>query len=334
MKEVPSITFRFLQEGKKMNEDYAIKDTVKDSVKDSEKEDIIDALKNDGENPVNSKPFSFYFNLSIKYFILSAIAITLFFPFILAFFGTFKSNAEITLWPPKILPSKWLWENWLITWKTDLGRGGTFPRWLFNTAFLSIIIATLQVVFCSLAGYAFARLRFRGKEIIFTFMISSMMLPGVVTLVPKYVMMAKLKLINTYWSLILPGAVEAFGIFLLTQYFKSIPHELEEACMIDGASYFRIYRTVVLPLSRPALLTLYILKFQAMWNNFLDPLLYLNRVNMWTLTVALMTFQQQYKAQWNLTLVGAMFNAIPVLVIFFFFSRYYIEGVSYSGLKT
>ncbi len=283
-------------------------------------------------NP-RKKPVSHYLDLGFRYLLLTLISLLLFFPFLLAFFGTLKSNAEITAWPPRILPSHWLWINWLKTWETDLGRGGTFPRWIFNTAFLSIIIASLQVAFCSMAAYAFARLKFRGKELIFTFMISSMMLPGVVTLVPKYVMMAKLKLINTYWSLILPGAVEAFGIFLLTQYFKSIPHELEEACMIDGANYFKIYKTVVLPLSRPALLTLYILKFQATWNNFLDPLLYLNRVNMWTLNVALMTFQQQYKAQWNLTLVGAMFNAIPILLIFFFFSKYYIEGVAFSGLK-
>ncbi len=295
------------------------------------KENVLTINRN--INEPKGKPPVYYIKLGFKYLLLVLISLLLFFPFILAFFGTLKSNAEITAWPPKVLPSHWLWINWVKTWKTDLGRGGTFPRWIFNTAFLSVVIASLQVVFCSMAAYAFARLRFRGKELIFTFMISSMMLPGVVTLVPKYVMMAKLKLINTYWSLILPGAVEAFGIFLLTQYFKSIPHELEEACMIDGASYFKIYRTVVLPLSRPALLTLYILKFQATWNNFLDPLLYLNRVNMWTLNVALMTFQQQYKAQWNLTLVGAMFNAIPVLVIFFFFSKYYIEGVSFSGLK-
>ncbi|MCD6121683.1 MAG: carbohydrate ABC transporter permease [Spirochaetales bacterium] len=279
------------------------------------------------------RSFGVFSKIILRYLFIIIIAAFLFTPFILAFLGTVKTNAEIIAWPPKILPEHWLWNNWLDTWNTNLGRGGTFPRWLLNTAFLAVVTATLQVLFCSMGGYAFARLKFRGKNIIFTFMLSSMMLPGIVTLVPKYVMMAKIHLINTYWALILPGSVEAFGIFLLTQYFKSIPAELEDACKMDGAGYFEIFRNVIIPLSKPALLTLFILKFQAMWNNFMEALLYLSRVSMWTLNIALMTFQQQYKAQWNLTLVGAMFNAIPVLILFFIFSRYYMEGVSFSGLK-
>ena len=268
-----------------------------------------------------------------RYIILIFISMVLFAPFILSFLGTFKTNAEIIAWPPKLLPAKWLWQNWAKTWNTDLGNGGTFPRWLLNTAFLAVVTSVLQVLFCAMGGYAFARLKFRGKNFIFTFMLSSMMLPGIVTLVPKYVFMSKLHLINTYWALILPGSVEAFGIFLLTQYFKSIPAELEEACIIDGGSYLDIFWNVVIPLSKPALLTLFILKFQAMWNNFMDALLYLSKVSMRTLNVALMTFQQQYVSSMNLVLVGAMFNAIPVLILFFVFSKYYIEGVSFSGLK-
>jgi len=119
----------------------------------------------------------------------------------------------------------------------------------------------------------------------------------------------------------------------LTQFLKVVPIELEEAAHIGGASLFRIYKDVVLPLARPALLTVFLLSFQSMWNNFIAPLLYLNTADMWMLNVALSVFQQQYKAQWNLTLVAAMFNAIPVLILFAIFSRYYIEGISYSGLK-
>jgi multiple sugar transport system permease protein len=160
-----------------------------------------------------------------------------------------------------------------------------------------------------------------------------MMIPAAVTLIPAYVLMTKLRLINTYWSLILPGAVGAGSIFLLTQFFKSIPKDLEEAAVIDGASHSEIYRNVLLPLARPALLTVFILQFQAMWNAFLQPLLYLNTADKYVLNVALSIFQQQYEAQWNLTLVGAMFNAIPVMILFFIFSKYYIEGVAYTGIK-
>lgn len=270
---------------------------------------------------------------SVLYIVLIGLGLLSLTPFILAFLGTFKTDAEIIAYPPTILPEKWLWQNWVKTWNTDLGEGATFPRWLFNTAVIAIGSALLQVVFCSMAGYAFARLDFPGKNIVFSFMLASMMIPGAVTLIPAYVLMTKIGFVNTYWALLVPGAVSAGSIFLLTQFLKSVPRELEEAALVDGASRFRIYRDVVLPLARPALLTVFILQFQGMWNAFMAPLLYLNTPRMWVLNVALTVFQQQYKAQWNLTLVAAMFNAIPVLLLFAFFSRYYIEGISYAGLK-
>lgn len=270
---------------------------------------------------------------TLRYLALIAIGIIMFTPFIMAMIGTFKTDLEITAFPPKFLPEVWHWENWTRVWNTDIGQGGTFPRWLFNTAFLSVIISVSQVIFCSMAAYAFARLRFAGKDGIFNFMLTTMMIPGAVTLIPAYVLMTKLHLINTYWSLVLPNLVAAGSIFTLTQFFKSIPKDLEEAAFIDGATHMQIFRTVVLPLARPALLTVLILQFQSIWNAFLQPLLYLNSPDHYVLNVALSIFQQQYKAQWNLTLVGAMFNAIPVILLFFIFSRYYIEGVAYTGIK-
>jgi len=280
------------------------------------------------------RPFrAFSVSRGLLYVMLIGIGIVLFTPFILAALGSFKTDAEIIAWPPKFLPDNWLFKNWSKVWNTDLGAGGTFPRWLFNTAFLAVSTALLKVIGCSMAAYAFARLKFPGRDLALNFMLGTMMIPGAVTLIPAYVLMTKLRLINTYWSLILPGMVDAGSIFMLTQFFKSIPRDLEEAAIIDGASQVQTYKDVILPLARPALLTVFILQFQGMWNNFLTPLLYLNSPRMWVLNVALSVFQDNYKAQWNLILVGAMFNAIPVLVLFFFFSRYYIEGVSYAGVK-
>lgn len=279
------------------------------------------------------KPATHYIGLVIRYLVLIAIGVVMFTPFILAFLGTVKTDAEISAYPPTFLPSVWHWENWVKVWNTDIGHGATFPRWLFNTAFLSVTVAVLEVIFCSMAAYAFARMKFPGKEFIFNFMLATMMIPGAVTLIPSYVLMSKIKLINTFYSLIIPGAVSAGGIFMLTQFFKAIPQEFEDAAYMDGASHIQIYKDVVLPLARPALLTVLILQFQGMWNNFLTPLLYLNSPDKMVLNVALSIFQQSYKAQWNMTLVGAMFNAIPVMILFFIFSKYYIEGVSYTGLK-
>lgn len=281
----------------------------------------------------SGKPARFYMGRVVRYTAVILIGLVMFTPFILAFLGTFKTGAEIIAYPPQLLPAEWLTENWVRVWNADFGQGGTFPRWLFNTAFLSVIIAVAQVIFCSMAAYAFARMRFAGQNALFAFMLATMMIPGAVTLIPAFVLMAKLQLLNTYWSLILPGLVSAGGIFILTQFFKAIPRDLEEAAFMDGASRFQIYKDVLLPLARPALLTIFILQFQAMWNNFLTPLLYLGAPRMWVLNVALSVFSDQYDANHNLVLVGAMFNAIPILILFFFFSRYYIEGVSYAGVK-
>jgi multiple sugar transport system permease protein len=286
-----------------------------------------------GEVQAPQKPAGHYLLLFLRYAALILIGIILFTPFILAAIGTFKTNAEIIAFPPKFFPAEWIEENWVKVWNTDFGEGATFPRWLFNTAFLSVVIALAQVIFGSMAAFSFARLRYPGREALFSFMLGTMMIPGAVTLIPAFVLMAKFSLLNTYWSLILPGLVSAGSIFLLTQFFRALPRELEEAAFIDGANQFQIYKDVILPLARPALLTVFILQFQGMWNSFLTPLLYLSEPRMWVLNVALSTFRQQYRSDYNLVLVGAMFNAIPVLVLFFFFSRYYIEGASFSGLK-
>jgi len=279
------------------------------------------------------KPLIYYLQLVGRYLLLSLIGVILLTPFILAALGSFKTGAEIIAFPPKLLPANWQIENWTRVWTTDFGQGATFLRWLFNTAFLSVIIAVCQVIFCSMAAYAFARLRFPGQHSVFNFMLGTMMIPGAVTVIPAFVLMAKLGLLNTYWAIVLPSLVSAGGIFMLTQFFKSIPRDLEEAAFMDGANRFQIYKDVLLPLARPALLTVFILQFQGMWNNFLTPLLYLDSPRMWVLNVALATFRQQYKAEYSLALVGAMFNAIPVMILFFIFSRYYIEGASYAGVK-
>lgn len=223
--------------------------------------------------------------------------------------------------------------TYLINLLAALAGGGRFYRWLFNISILSVVRAFMMLIFCSMSAYAFARLRFPGKNLIFNFMLATMMIPGAMLLIPKYVLIAKLQWVNTAYGLIVPSVVDAFGIFMLAQFLKSIPRDLEEAAFIDGASYFQIFKDVIIPLARPALLTLFILQFQGMWNDFLSPLLYLNTPDMWVLNVALSVFQQNYKARWNITLVGAMINAFVPLTMFFFFSRYYIEGVSYAGIK-
>jgi multiple sugar transport system permease protein len=272
--------------------------------------------------------------VAIRYILITILAIIVFMPFILSFLGTFKTNPEVTAFPPTFLPKEWHFENWVNTWSVQISGAGSnvFARWFFNSFWLAALNMITQLFFCSLAAYAFARMRFPGKDLIFAFIIASMAIPGAVTLIPGYVFFAKLGWINTYLPLIIPKLVVPFGIFMLTQFFKSIPKELEEAAYMDGASRFRTYWSVAMPLSRPALITLAIIQFQGSWNDFLGPLLYLRDAKLLTLTVGLNFFKTQYAVEWNKILVGSMFNAIPILILFFIFNKYYMEGASYSGL--
>lgn len=281
-----------------------------------------------------ARPTSETIILVLRYTLITALAIVFFMPFILSFVGTFKTNREVVSFPPAFFPNEWLWKNWVDTWSVEISGAGpnVFARWFFNSFWLAIVNMATQLFFCSLAAYAFARMRFPGRELIFGFVIASMAIPGAITLIPGYVFYARLGWINTYLPLIIPSLVVPFGIFTLTQFFKSIPKELEEAAFMDGASRFRVYRTIALPLSRPALITLAILQFQASWNSFVGPLLFLRDPKLLTLTVGLNYFKTQYAVEWSKILVGSMFNAIPVLIIFFIFNKYYMEGASYSGL--
>jgi multiple sugar transport system permease protein len=280
------------------------------------------------------RPWTFYLGAIVRYTLLILLSIIFMMPFVLSFLGTFKSAAEIIAFPPTFLPEQWRVENWVRVWNFSIPTvdGLLLPRWLFNSTWLALLNVLTQLFFCSLAGYAFARIPFPGKNLIFALIIGSMALPAAVTLIPGFVFYSRLNWINTYWPLIVPKLVVPVGILMLTQFFKSIPKELEEAAYIDGLGRFGTYWNIALPLSVPALLTLAILQFQGSWNDFVAPLLFLQDPNLMTLTVGMSFFRYQYASDLTAILVGAMFNAIPMLILFFIFSKYYMEGTSYSGL--
>lgn len=286
--------------------------------------------------PQTNSPEAQRFRLGtvLRYFLLTLMALIAFAPFILSFLGTFKTTAEIIAFPPSIFPEEWRTDNWERVWNFSIpsAEGRLLPRWLFNSVWLAVVNVASQVFFCSLAAYAFARLRFPGQDLIFGAIIASLAIPAAVTLIPAYVFYSRIGWVNTFWPLIIPRLVAPVGILMLTQFFKSIPRELEEAAQMDGLGRFGTYWNIALPLSRPALLTFAILAFQGSWNDFVAPLLFLQSVDRMTLTVGMSFFRYQYTNDLTAILVAAMFNAIPMLILFFIFSRYYIEGISYSGL--
>ncbi len=209
------------------------------------------------------------------------------------------------------------------------------PRWFFNTAFLSIAVTLLKLVFDSMAGYALARLSFPGNRLMFFIILGTMMIPGVVLIIPRFLLLKQLGLLNSYQGYIVTGAVDAFGILLMKQFFESIPKEIEEAAQVDGASRFRVFFRIVLPMATPALTALAIFSFQGGWNDFMNALVILGgNTDLYNLPLGLTVLRGSGQdIQYDLVLAGSVITTIPMAVIFLFFQRYFVEGVSYSGLK-
>lgn len=278
---------------------------------------------------------SYYVFMTIRYIVLILMTIIFLGPFLMALFGSFKSTAEVVAWPPTLLPTQWRPQNYVDVWNVlpDPNGNSYFPRWILNSFILSASIVILQLFFCSLAGFAFARLNFPGKNIVFAAMLSTMMIPGMVLMIPKYQILNAVHLVNTYWALIIPGMVSAGMIFMLTQFFRSIPKDLDEAAWIDGAGIFTTYWRIILPLAKPALATLALLTFQGVWNTYLDALVLLNTTDMFPLTVGLGFLKGQYGTFYNVVLAGSMFNTLPMVLLFMIFSRFYVQGATYSGVK-
>ncbi len=278
---------------------------------------------------------SYYVITVVRYLAMILMTIIFLGPFFMAFLGSFKSTGEVLAWPPTFLPHQWRPENYASAWNAlpDANGNSLFPRWILNSLVFAAAVTLANLFFCSLAGFAFARLNFPGKGFVFAAMLSTLMIPGMVLFIPQYQILNTLHLINTYGAIIIPNLTSAGMIFLLTQFFKGIPRELDEAAYIDGATIFTTFWRVVLPLAKPALATMALLSFQGMWNNFQAPLIFINSPDLYPLTVGLGFLKGQHSTDYNVVLAGSMFNTIPMVLLFIFFSRFYVQGVTYSGVK-
>jgi multiple sugar transport system permease protein len=248
--------------------------------------------------------------------------------------------------PPLWIPTPFTLANY----QTVLQSFGLFPRWLANSVIISLATTLLRVLFCAMAGYAFARLEFPFKGFLFNAMLISMMMPGVVTLIPKFLIIGPgvvkggleiagltiptgFNMIDKLQGVVLPHMVDAFGVFMMTQFYKSFPKELEEAAAMDGSSRFGTFFRVVLPISQTQLLTLGLLTFQGEWNRFMEPLLILRTPENFTLPLGLNWFRGEYYTLYSVLLAGSLFNTVPILILFFAFQKYFVQGVATSGSK-
>ncbi|MBX2877795.1 MAG: carbohydrate ABC transporter permease [Saprospiraceae bacterium] len=258
-------------------------------------------------------------------FLMTAIYIG---PFLFSLSISFNAEQDVFEWPIKLIPEKWTLGNYQAVWQ-DL----PFSQWLFNSVLITTIQTIANVFFAALAGFAFARLDFPFKNLLFSILLGSLMIPGIILLVPKFIILNELYLINTYAGLTLPGLVSVVNIFLMKQFFETIPKDLEEAALIDGCSYFRIFWQIFLPVSKPALAAVAIYTFQGSWNEFMWPVIVTTTRDMFTLPVGMALLKNEFSVQWPLLMAGTILISLPTLVIFLIFQRYFVQGVASAGLK-
>ena len=263
------------------------------------------------------------------YIILSVISLIWVFPFLWMALGSLKTQREILAKPPRLLPDHATLTNFT-KWFEQLN----FSTYFTNSIIVAVITVLGNIIFCSMVGYALAKMQFRGKNIVFGAVMVTLMVPSVATFVPLFVIIANLGLSNTYAALILPFLTQPVGVFLMRQFMTGIPDAVIEAARIDGAGELRIFFQIVLPQCGPAIATLSILTFLSSWNNFLWPLVAAQSDSMYTLPVALSLYSTgQNATNYSVLLAGAVLIITPILLLFIFLQRYFIEGVAMTGIK-
>jgi len=241
-----------------------------------------------------------------------------------------KSTQIVQVRPFIVWPEILLWKNY-----ADALKFVPFLRYLMNTLIVMGGVLLGTVITSTLAAYSFSRVKWRGRNMIFGILMSGMMLPGAVTLIPTYLAWGALSKVNTFWPLILPAFFGGgiFNIFLLRQFYNSIPMELDEAAFVDGASNLQIYAKIIVPLSRPAIVVVALFTFLGVWNDYFGPIIYLNDPKKFTLAIGLLQFRGEYSTKWNLVMAASTVVIIPCLIVFLFGQKQLIEGISLTGLK-
>ncbi len=280
-----------------------------------------------------SQPQSLFWprmRMLFSYALLFLIALAFIYPFILAIATSFKTLPEIAKNPVSPIPQTFTLEAYQRAFALNV------DRWALNSFIVATAVTVSTVLLAALAGYAISRIKFPGSRLLFFAILGTMMVPGIVMLIPMFIILKSLGMINTYSGLIVPKMVTAFGIFLMAQFFEAVPIEIEEAARMDGANRFRTFFQVVLPLARPAVVALIIFSFQGNWNEFMHPLIVVTtNQDLYTLPLGLALLRGGLgeNLQWNALMAGSMLTTLPMLIIFLIFQRYFIEGISYSGVK-
>lgn len=265
--------------------------------------------------------------LILTYLVLLFLVLLMNYPFFWMISTSLKSRSEVFIIPPSLLPKSLNWDNYVQAWTL-----AKWDRYFVNTAIVAIIPTLGQMLFGALAAYAFTR-KFKGSKLLFLMFLGTMMIPSQATLVPNYVIMKNLKWINTYKGLTIPFVTSAFSVFLLRQYFLTIPKDYEDAATIDGSGPFYYLFRILMPLSKSALVTVALFAFTDRWNDFIWSLIVTTKDYMRTVQVGMAVFQSESGTEWTLMMAAATFVSLPVIILFLFVQRRFIEGVMMSGVK-
>jgi multiple sugar transport system permease protein len=268
----------------------------------------------------------------VVFIILLIVCTVLFFaPFVWLVTASLKIRSEV--FNTELIPNPVAWENYLNVW-----QAAPMLMWLKNSVVVGFLAATTVTLSCALIAFGFSYFRFRGRDTLFSFVLGTMMLPGVVTMIPVYIIWNRLGLANTQtplWAMNLFGS--AFYIFLMRQFYLSLPRELFEAARVDGASYFQIWRHIALPLTRTALIVVFIFEFKASWTDLVKPLIYLQKPDLYTLPLGLKSILDQFgqggEMEWEIVLAASVIVTVPVIILFFLGQRYFMDGIATTGLK-
>jgi len=266
----------------------------------------------------------------VAYVVLVLVGILMFVPFIFSVVTSFKTQREsnqLLSLGSLFWPNNPTLANYQTVFDSDI------LRWFFNSSLVAVVWVLARAFTAATAGYAFARMDFPGKDFLFILVLSTIMIPSMVTIVPKFLILKELRLLDTYGALTLPFAADAFGIFLMRQFFESIPVELEEAARVDGASRYRMFAQIILPNAMPALTALAIFSFQGSWNAFLEPLIFINSADLFTLPLGLAYFRQANYTDYPVLMAGAVITTIPIAIFYLIFQRWFVEGQVSSGIK-
>lgn len=265
---------------------------------------------------------------AVIYLLLAALVIIMLGPYLYIFSSSFKETYTLISIPPRLLPEEFVWDNYTYI-LTEL----PFSLWFVNTILVAVLVTLGTVIIDALAAYAFAKKQFWGRDVLFGLMLATIMIPGALLLIPAFLITNWLGLLNSYGGLIIPALANVLGVFLLRQFMQTIPEELEHAARIDGCTDFGVFWRIIMPLSAPALATLSIVVFTSQWNNLVWPLVVLNNKKLYTLPLGLALLRGEFQVNYGITSAAAFLSVLPLIIVFLFLQRYFLEGLTVGAVK-